>query len=106
MRSWIQCLDCKTACLPDYMVKNHVWDQAVPDYKHLKTVLKEQFPGTESPPLGCSAWAKNWDHRACVQLCFECLEQRLGRSLTIEDFDLQIPVNLGVRLGFELGKSS
>jgi len=34
-----------------------------------------------------------------VLLCFDCLEKRLGRNLRKNDFDLEIPVNAGIKLG-------
>jgi len=71
-----------------YMVKNEVWLQAWPeDYPKLRTRLI----------------LENQGRRVFVSLCYECLEKRLGRVLTIDDFDLGIPINSGVRMGFKLG---
>lgn len=71
-----------------YMLKDEVWLQAWPEgYKELRTKLT----------------LENQGRRVFVGLCYECLEKRLGRMLTIDDFDLGIPINSGIRMGFKLG---
>lgn len=42
------------------------------------------------------------DKRAIRYLCLHCLERRLGRPLTIDDFT-SAPINDGIRLGHALG---
>lgn len=37
-----------------------------------------------------------------LELCFLCLERRLGRPLVLADFDEKVPVNQGIYLGFRL----
>lgn len=37
-------------------------------------------------------------------LCLDCLAQRLGRALLPSDFDLDLPINQGIKLGIELGR--
>ena len=34
-------------------------------------------------------------------LCFACLESRLGRPLTLDDFP-RLPINRGIRKGYEI----
>lgn len=37
-------------------------------------------------------------------LCIPSLESRLGRKLTIKDFDLNLSINSAIKLGYELGR--
>jgi hypothetical protein len=69
------------------MVRNSVWDAAWPEYHRLRAALKAQHPGV----------------RFYLLLCFPCLEARLKRKLTIDDFNLNIAINHGILLGFEIG---
>ena len=36
-------------------------------------------------------------------LCFYCIQKRLGRSLVIEDFMPNLPINRGIFLGYLIG---
>jgi hypothetical protein len=71
------------------MVRDSVWLTAWPDYLKLKDLLKADHPG----------------ENAHLLLCFPCLEARLRRKLTIDDFDLNIPINYGILLEFLIGLS-
>lgn len=82
-----QCYDCRKQT-PMYMARNDVWGEAWPGYLKLRTQLILQNQGV----------------RVHLLLCFGCLSKRLGRALTIDDFDLDIICNQGIRLGFELGQ--
>jgi len=81
-----ECYDCRNQAVW-YMVRNEVWGEAWPDYLKLRTQLRLQNQGKPVHLL----------------LCFKCLSKRLGRELTIDDFDLNIVSNHGILLGFELG---
>lgn len=97
-----RCLDCGTTRIPYYMVRDSVWKAAVPNYVELKRSRRKTYPGTPRPPEAGTRWVKNWDARACVLLCFECLEKRLDRKLVPADFDLNLPGNAGIRLGLRM----
>lgn len=82
-----ECYDC-TSTQDWYMLRDEVWNQAWPeDYSKLRTRLT----------------LENQGKRVFICLCYDCLEKRLGRSLTIDDFDLGLPINSGIRMGFKLG---
>lgn len=73
------CFDCRKNTCANYMVEPSVWRQAFPNYAEVKSCNRDLF----------------------VELCFDCLSRRLGRSLTLNDFS-DAPVNEGVRLGYRL----
>ncbi len=81
--SWFPCYDCKGHS-NEYIVPDAIWIQAMPNYRQLRNELRQSTG------------------EGHVRLCFECLEKRLGRRLTIKDFP-DFPINGGVRLGFQLG---
>lgn len=76
-----------------YMVLPAVWRQAWPTYYREKAAANRAFKAGMAP-------------RKRFLLCFRCLEQRLCRKLTIDDFNLTLPINSGVALGYALGLSS
>lgn len=84
-----RCYDCDQHG-GDYMVHTGVWLQAMPDYPERKRILVQRHPG-------------NVPERH-ILLCFACLEARLGRPLTVDDFKLSIPINHGILLGLRLGR--
>jgi len=71
-----------------YMVHDHVWDAAWPDYWKVKR-SRAHLP-------------ERRDRILC--LCLGCLSRRLGRPLTPDDFDLEVPLNESVRVGIEMGE--
>ena len=81
-----ECYDCRHQS-PMYMVRNPVWTAAWPEYRKLRSGLKAEHP----------------DKEVHLLLCFPCLEYRLKRKLTIDDFDLNIAINHGILKGFEIG---
>lgn len=85
----LRCYDCKRAA-GSYMVHRPVWDRAWPEYRELKRSLVSKYKGTPG-----------W-FRAHLELCLGCLEKRLGRPLSPDDFDLSLPINDGVRLGLSM----
>lgn len=85
----LRCYDCRRAS-GSYMVKDKVWREAWPDYAVLKRSLVRRYKGTPE-----------W-FRAHLVLCLGCLERRLGRNLTQDDFDLSLPINEGVALGLRM----
>lgn len=95
LQSWYQlkwaqnCGDCHDCGgYAQYMVRGEIWGQAFPDYAQVRVQLIERL-----------------DRRfKGLDLCFSCLAIRLGRVLTIEDFDLTIPVNSAVVFGIQLGR--
>jgi hypothetical protein len=75
------CYDCKTIKLPYYQLKDPIWLEAFPEYKEVK----------------------NKSVNIPIELCFNCLQSRLERDLTINDFDLTLPINFGIGLGYGIG---
>lgn len=111
---WVKrwcCVDCG-GYGGDYMVRHEVWLAAWPDYEEVRAKLAPELrarverldqnavrraPDGETPKS---------HGRGYLLLCCDCLEKRLGRELTIADFDLRIPVNTGIAFGFRLGKKT
>jgi hypothetical protein len=69
------CFECGRPCYDWYMVRNHVWAQVAPGAKR-RGVLH-----------------------------FSCLEKRLGRLLTEDDFT-RMPINQSVFIGIRIGRAS
>lgn len=91
----LDCYDCEKAS-GNYMVHDIVWEVAFPEYRLVKSALKEKYPD------------KTDEHRAkrYVCLCLDCLERRLGRPLEEADFDLKLPINHPLKLGIRIGRTS
>ncbi len=105
VKGW--CWDCGEQ-VPEYMVQNEVWKAAWPGgfgekkLKRLKVAATKDFGERERSI-----------HSGLVHvhlnLCFGCLELRLGRHLTIKDFiavtrkGKPMSYNAGVFLGYLLG---
>lgn len=73
-RSW-NCEDCK-GLNDEYMVRNEVWKKII----------------------------KNASEANRLLLCLDCLQARLGRRLTPEDFNFAIPVNRPILFGIRLAQ--
>lgn len=73
-----------------YMVHNWVWREAWPTYAAERQALMKKYKYTSEY------------FRVHLDLCFSCLEKRLGRKLKPEDFDLDLPVNRGIALGMRI----
>lgn len=86
------CLDCKTQDLPFYSVASEVWREAL-----LAREAEELKAWREAGRQG------KMPHR---WLCFPCLETRLGRPLTLEDFPAHIPANFPIHLGYAIAQSA
>ncbi len=83
---WSRCADCNH--LGDYyMLNNTVWEEAFPDYIEVKKKRRLEDPS------------------ASVQLCLRCVEIRLDRFLTIDDFTTA-PVNDSIFFGYRIGKAA
>jgi hypothetical protein len=63
-----------------YFVRCHVW-------RRYLALLREAGVATRRPLL----------------CCIVCLDKRVG-LLTIDDFDLELPINHGIRFGLELAR--
>jgi hypothetical protein len=89
------------------MVHKHVWDAAWPEYAQLRSVLTKETrrridpKGTLATTNPREFKRRMREEHACLLLCFNCLEIRLGRRLMIEDFT-PAPVNRAVRLGYAM----
>lgn len=70
------------------MISRELWAQAWPEYEKLKKIMAKTYP--------------RYDPRRYLLLCFSCLEKRLDRRLTLDDFDANIPVNKAVHFGYFL----
>lgn len=73
-----QCFECKQAYREDYMVHDHVWQEAV-DWR----ALNREKNDADLPKGG-------------IYLHLACLEKRLGRRLTLDDLK-DVPCNAGIR---------
>jgi len=104
------CFDCGQIA-DGYMVHRYVWNVAWPDYIERTRERTQKFRKwkaefeveNEQPPLKLhiKQWReKNWKH---LVLCFGCLETRLGRNLTIDDFT-EVNSNRGIRLGLVIAQ--
>lgn len=87
---WFQCRDCRFQA-HDYMLHDEVWLQAWPTYEEESAALHKRYP------------LKRDVRMTFLELCFFCVEKRLGRLLTPADFDLRIPVNHNIALGLRMG---
>jgi hypothetical protein len=75
------CHDCSAYPSDDYMVKLATWDEA--KGAHGTSRVRGNNEGI---------------------LCLSCLEKRLGRELTQDDFDFSIPINRVIMFAFFMGK--
>lgn len=76
----VNCRDCGRLD-DDYMVTQETWCEAF---------RVEVVKSPRSAPKG--------------KLCFDCLEKRLGRPLTIEDFRADLGANRSIFLGYSLAR--
>lgn len=86
------CFDCPTL-YPAYMVRDNVWLQAWPEYPKLRGAGRWRCGMGMTP------------RRRFLGLCFTCLERRLGRPLAPVDFNLDLVINAGVKLGLRMRSS-
>jgi len=86
MRKPYCCFDCNEEN-PHYMTSHEVWRQAFPNYREIKRQAMQDHPDSALK---------------FILLCLSCLEKRLGRRLTREDF-ANVPINAGVMKAFDLG---
>jgi hypothetical protein len=86
-----RCFDCLDRN-NGYTVHDRLWDLAWPHHEEHRQAMHMR------------AEQLNQQHRKMVRqfLCLPCLEVRLGRSLTIDDFD-DVPINRALRFGYRLG---
>lgn len=99
-----RCFDCGNNA-PVYMAHDHVWKTAWPDELEYRKQFRVELsldPTAERNSKGRPVFA--------LLLCFSCLERRLGRPLTIEDFRQNkrdgtepLPANAEVFFGYQLG---
>ena len=87
------CYGCGKPNPEPYMVRRNVWLLAVPEYTKLKMALAEQYGRFNKGP-----------DRTSVLLCLSCLEKRLDRPLTLNDFT-KVPLNALLLFGAKLGKN-
>ncbi len=102
----MRCRDCD-GYGAHYMVHDAVWQAAWPTYaKDKNWELAEAKMNLGIPlgtPLTADQKAQLRDYgRPSGQLCLPCLEVRLKRPLTIEDFPADLPINHGIVSGFVL----
>ena len=73
------------------MVHDTVWETAWPDHQAVLDAL-------------IAAYDPKATHAQNVQtfLCLDCLERRLGRWLTADDFDFALPINDGIAIGLKV----
>jgi hypothetical protein len=96
------------------MVSNAVWNSAFVDdghesysYSELRRQLRKYIQDnphlTSKGKVSTIRGEKVWLPAFWIVLCFNCLKQRLGRSLEMSDFKPSLPINNGIWLGYELG---
>ena len=73
-----------------FMVHDAIWDAAWPFAKQQRRVMQKM------------AAERGLTKQIRQHLCLTCLETRLKRKLTLDDFTLA-PVNDGIRLGYRMG---
>jgi hypothetical protein len=83
-----RCYDCG-AWDDQYMVHKAVWDIAWPNYREDKVAALSLAFDTKE------------DWRRHLLLCFQCLEKRLDRPLTLDDFTL-VPINSSIFFGAKM----
>lgn len=88
------CHDCGKAS-PYYMAREDTWLAAWPTYDSDRARLL----------LATTEARKERGSRFCLELCFACLEKRLGRALTLKDFSAH-SANDPIRFGYRLGRHS
>ena len=101
------CHDC--GCWSDdYMVHDEVWLEAWPGYRKARSALHREARA-EADPEGTlrksdpeAYRVELRKHQVFLVLCFNCLEERLGRGLRLEDFKERAPINRGIFLGAAL----
>lgn len=81
------CSDCNTYH-PIYMVQDELWKTAWPEFVDLHKQLRLKQKELQVRGAG-------------MNLCIGCLERRLGRLLTIDDFTWA-PANANVHLGYRM----
>ena len=77
-RSFCKCVDCQKHC-GSYMLKDPIWDLAVPEYVEFKAKMEKWSCGSS-------------DMANLFRVCIKCVEKRLGRKLEACDF-LNVPIN-------------
>lgn len=107
VKGW--CWDCGIRP-PNYMVQNEVWHAAWPESDPLSKKRIDRLKKDATKVFPDRPRSKDSDlvfiH---IRLCFECLEKRLGRKLSINDFSMltrsgtPYPDNGGIFLGYALG---
>ncbi len=75
------CVDCGAE--DRYMLVDAVWRKAFPDYHEVRRRRLEEDP------------------TVFTNLCMMCVEKRLGRTLTINDF-VEYPINKNIFWGYRL----
>ena len=77
------CFDCGCGweALQGYMVRDHLWEEAWPNYGATERLVRWLY---RDPSCHALSW---------LLLCLPCLSARLGRKLTLDDFDFTIPLN-------------
>jgi hypothetical protein len=87
------CHDCGASTVTEtYIVRNEIWDGVAHDVcSRLGCGWDGVARDVYSRP-GCGGEFCN-EERCSGELCVSCLEHRLGRRLTAEDFPMDIPLN-------------
>ena len=90
------CFDCNGQTFL-YSLHDDVWLQAWPDYESAKADAEAR----NGPFVNTLHGGKQRNPLCCLCLCIPCLEKRLDRPLTIDDFD-NSPANDPIRFGLHL----
>jgi hypothetical protein len=78
----------------DYMVKKETWDQAFPQYKEAKNLLLAAHRRGEILKISDTF----------ILCCMVCLAHKLNRPLVQSDFDLTLPINRSLLIGYTMAK--
>lgn len=87
------CHDCGNLP-PEYVVHDHVWLKAWPTYPQEKALRVKKYKNARG----------NERNKLFLVLCLNCLEDRLGRSLSFEDFVPSLVVNQPFFKGVQIGR--
>lgn len=104
-----QCYDCM-GMTDEYMVRQVVWREAFPNYGKIKNAfVRKARVSIGLPNTGCLSKEERQpvlkQQVPSLNLCFRCLENRLGRQLVIEDFT-DAPINRPILLGYRIRRIS
>ena len=96
-----KCFDCLLHA-DNFMLFQEIWNTAWPTYTADRAMIHARF-ATMYPEFIKDAEKPGRVRRPFAGLCFQCLEKRLNRTLTLADFP-RVPANSTIRFAFAMGQ--